>query len=307
MGIIRTVLGDIAPDDLGLTLVHEHILCDFIGADKVSKERYDRKEVFSVMLPYLGEIHRSGVRGFVDCTPAYLGRDAQLLEDLSRASGIRILTNTGLYKEPFLPKYAFVHSVDQIAGAWAHEIKRGIDGTPIKAGFIKIAVNPGEIIPIQQKIVRAAARCSLSIGATIACHTGEGVAAMHLLRILEDEGVNPNRLVIVHCDAIEDLKYHLEAANRGAWVEYDALSEQNAGRTLKLLDVMISNGYEGNILISQDAGWYNVGENHGGNIRNYAYLVRDFLGLLSEGGFSQDIKEKLLVSNPARAFEMTPS
>ncbi|TLN01018.1 phosphotriesterase, partial [bacterium] len=101
MEIIRTVLGDIAPADLGITLVHEHILCDFIGADKVSKERYDVNEVFNVMLPYLSEIHRLGVRGFVDCTPAYLGRDVQLLADLSKASGIQILTNTGLYKEPY--------------------------------------------------------------------------------------------------------------------------------------------------------------------------------------------------------------
>jgi len=307
MEIIRTVLGDIAPDDLGLTLVHEHILCDFIGADKVSKERYDRKEVFHVMLPYLSEIQRLGVRGFVDCTPAYLGRDVQLLADLSKASGIRILTNTGLYKEPYLPNYAFEHTADEIANAWVNEIKEGIDGTAIKAGFIKIAVNQGEIIPIQQKIVRAAARCSLSTGAIIACHTGEGSAAMHLLRMLDEEGLNPNRLIIVHCDAVGDLKYHLEAVQRGAWVEYDSLSEQNAGRTLKLLNAMIENGYEGNILISQDAGWYNVGESHGGNIRNYAYLVGDFAELLSESGFSQDIKEKLLVSNPARAFKMASS
>jgi len=307
MGVIRTVLGDIAPDDLGMALAHEHILCDFIGADKVSRERYDQKEVFSIMLPYLSEIYRLGVRGFVDCTPAYLGRDAQLLADLSRASGIKILTNTGFYKEPFLPKHVFERSTDQIANDWACEIEEGIDGTQIKAGFIKIAVNPGEIIPIQQKIVRAAARCSLSTGATIACHTGEGVAAMHLLRILGDEGVNPNRLIIVHSDAIEDLKYHLEAAQRGAWVEYDALSEQNAGRTLDLLDAMIEKGYEGNILISQDAGWYNVGEEHGGNIRDYAYLVRDFVNLLSERGFSRDLKDKLLVSNPARAFKIASS
>ena len=85
------------------------------------------------------------------------------------------------------------------------------------------------------------------------------------------------------------------------------MSEQNAGRTLKLLDAMIKKGFEGNILISQDAGWYNVGEEHGGNIRNYAYLVRDFMNLLSESGFSRDIKNKLLVSNPARAFKMTSS
>ncbi|MEM1569346.1 MAG: hypothetical protein QXL27_02200 [Candidatus Bathyarchaeia archaeon] len=107
------------------------------------------------------------VNGFVDCTPAFMGRDPQLLADLSKASGIHILTNTSLYKEPFLPKYAFEYSVDQLAGCWAHEIEDGIIDElvkdklnlevsfPIKAGFIKIAVNPGYITLIQQKIVIA--------------------------------------------------------------------------------------------------------------------------------------------------------
>lgn len=143
MEIIRTVLGDIPPDRLGLTLVHEHVLCDFIGADRISRERYDSNEVHRIMLPYLNEINRWGVKGFVDCTPAYLGRDIQLLAYLSKASGISILTNTGLYKEPFLPKYAFELPVDRIADMWIREVREGIDGTPIKAGFIKIAVNPG--------------------------------------------------------------------------------------------------------------------------------------------------------------------
>jgi len=297
-------MGDIPQDNLGLTLVHEHILCDFIGADGVSKERYNSIEVYHTILPYLNEIYRYGVRGFVDCTPAYLGRDVHLLADLSKASGISILTNTGLYKEPFLPKYAFELSVDQIADVWVREIRKGIDGTSIKAGFIKIAVNPGEMIPIQQKIVRAAARCSLSTGAIIACHTGEGVAAMHLLKILGDEGLDPSRSIIVHCDAEGDLKYHLEAAHRGAWIEYDALSEQSAKRTLKLIDVMVKSGFEDSLLLSQDAGWYHVGEKDGGDIRSYTYLVRDFVRLLSEEGFDRGMTNKLLVSNPARAFKM---
>ncbi|MGQ9514712.1 MAG: hypothetical protein ACUVTL_06655 [Thermoproteota archaeon] len=95
MGKIRTVLGDISPEKFGLALVHEHIMCDFIGADKVGKERYDPKEVYEVMLPYLEEIGGLGVTGFVDCTPAFLGRDVQLIADLAKASKIYILTNTG--------------------------------------------------------------------------------------------------------------------------------------------------------------------------------------------------------------------
>ena len=229
---IRTVLGDISPSEFGLALVHEHVICDFIGADKVSWDRYDSKEVLDVMLPYLKEIRQLGVTGFVDCTPAFIGRDAQLLANLSRASDIHILTNTGLYREPFLPNYAFEYSIDQLADMWTHEIEEGIEELSIKAGFIKIAVNPGHIIPIQQKIVRAAARCSLSTNAAIACHTASGVAAMDLLKILAEEDVDPSRAIVVHCDAEEDWKYHLKILQQGAWIEYDAIGGANSGKTL---------------------------------------------------------------------------
>ena len=304
MGKIRTVLGDISPDEFGLALVHEHIICDFVGADKVSRERYNPNEVFDIMLPYLSEIRQLGVTGFADCTPAYMARDDQLLARLSEVSGIKILTNTGLYKEPFLPKYAFECSVDQLANMWTSEIDSGIEGTSIRAGFIKIAVNPGSIIPIQQKIVRAAARCSLSTGATIACHTANGVAAMQLLKILSEEGADSSKLIVVHCDAEEDLKYHLEIAHQGAWVEYDALAEQNAERTLSLVRFILENGFENQLLLSQDSGWYHVGEKGGGNIRPYSYLVRNFIPLMLESGFSRKLVDKILIENPAHALQL---
>jgi len=304
MGKIRTVLGDIPPDKFGLALVHEHVMCDFIGADKVSKGRYDVKEVYNVMLPYLEEISRLGVTGFVDCTPAFLARDVQLLTDLSKASTIHILTNTGLYKEPFLPKYVWEYSAERLADMWIREIEDGIDGTSIKAGFIKIAVNPGKIIPIQQKIVRAAALCSLSTGTAIACHTASGIAAMHILEILGEEQADPSRLIVVHCDAEEDLSFHREIAECGAWIEYDGISKENAEKVLKMMEFMTKEGLEGQLLLSQDAGWYNVGENHGGNIRSYAYLVRDFLSMMLSRGFNRELIDRFMRKNPAKVFQV---
>lgn len=304
MGKIQTVLGDIPPEKFGLALVHEHVMCDFIGADKVSKGRYDVKEVYTVMLPYFDEISQLGVTGFVDCTPAFLARDVQLLADLSKASKIHILTNTGLYKEPFLPKYVWEYSAERLAEMWIREIECGIDGTSIKAGFIKIAVNPDRIIPIQQKIVRAAALCSLSTGAAIACHTASGVAAMHILEILGEEQVDPSRLIIVHCDAEEDLNLHREIAKRGAWIEYDGISKENAEKVLKMIEFITKEGLEGQLLLSQDSGWYNIGEVHGGYIRNYAYLVRDFLPMMLSRGFNQELIDMIMRKNPARVFQV---
>ncbi len=307
MAKIQTVLGDISPDEFGLALVHEHVICDFIGADEVSRDRYDQKKVFDLMLPYLAEIRQLGVTGFVDCTPAFMARDCHLLASLSEASDIHIVTNTGLYKEPYLPEFALKNSADRLAHIWKDEIESGIEATSIKAGFIKIAVNPGLIAPMQQKIARAAARCSLLTGATIACHTASGVAARHILTILREEDLDPDRLIVVHCDAEEGLKYHLEVAQQGAWVEYDALREENAERTLKLIRFMVKNGFEDQLLLSQDAGWYHVGEEGGGDIRGYAYLVRDFVPLMLTSGFNQKLVDKILMENPSRAFQIRHS
>jgi phosphotriesterase-related protein len=304
MGKIRTVLGDIPPEKFGLALVHEHVMCDFIGADKVSKGRYEVREVYETMLPYLKEIRQLGVEGFVDCTPAFLGRDVSLLADLSKASNIHILTNTGLYKEPYLPKYVWEYSAGHLADMWIKEIEQGIDWTPIKAGFIKIAVNPGKVIPIQQKIVRAAALCSLSTGAAIACHTASGIAAINVMEILEDERADLGRLIVVHCDAEEDLNIHREIAKRGAWIEYDSVGEGNVEKILKMIEFVANEGLEDHLLLSQDAGWYNVGEPLGGKIRSYAYLVKDFLPMMLGRDFKREFIETIMRRNPAKAFQM---
>jgi len=159
-------------------------------------------------------------------------------------------------------------------------------------------------VPIQQKIVRAAARCSLATGAVIACHTGKGAVATHLLKILNEEGLENNRLIVVHADAEENIEIHLEIARKGAWIEYDGLSQNTSEKILKLLRFMLDHGFEEQILLSQDAGWYNVGQPRGGNIKGYEYLIEDFVPLMKKNGFDQKLIDKILVENPAKAFQI---
>src|SRR5687768_13892137 len=107
---IMTVNGEIPASRMGLTLPHEHVIVDFVGADKVSPDRYNRQEVFNTVLPYLKQARKLGCRTFIDCTPAYLARDPQLLRQLSEASGLHIITNTGYYgarNDECLPRHAF--------------------------------------------------------------------------------------------------------------------------------------------------------------------------------------------------------
>jgi phosphotriesterase-related protein len=142
-----------------------------------------------------------------------------------------------------------------------------------------------------------------STGAAIACHSANGIDGLHLLQILSEEGTDPNRPIVLHSDIEEDTKCHLQIARSGAWVEY-GLREETAERTLSLMQLMLDNGFGDQILLSQDVGWYNVGEPRGADIRGLGYLVREFVPLVVEKGFSRELVDKILVENPARAFQL---
>jgi predicted metal-dependent phosphotriesterase family hydrolase len=189
---IETVTGPIDPARLGLTLMHEHVLVDFIGAADVSPSRYDADAVFKRALPHLERVRTLGGATIVECTPAYLGRDPRLLKRLAEASGLQILTNTGYYganKDKHLPPHAFTETAEQLAARWIREWEQGIDGTGIKPAFMKIGVDAGPLSEIDAKLVRAAAIAHKATGLTIAAHTGNGVAAFEEFDLLEQAGV----------------------------------------------------------------------------------------------------------------------
>ncbi|MCC6728156.1 MAG: phosphotriesterase [Chthonomonadales bacterium] len=300
--IVETVRGPVPAEVLGLTLPHEHVSVDFIGADQTGPHRWDPAEVRRVMLPYLLAARRRGISTFVDCTPAYLGRDVRTLRRLSADSGLHILTNTGLYKEPFLPRYAFEASADELADRWVAEWERGIDGTPVRPGFIKIAVNPGKLVPVQVKVVRAAARASRRTGLVIACHTGPGPAAMEALDLLRSEDADPARFIYVHADAEPDRRHHVAAARAGCWVEFDSVGARPVDEHVGLVGAMLAEGLAHRLLLSHDAGWYNVGTPGGGKVRPYTALLDELMPALERNGMAPGQRQQLLVQNPRAAF-----
>ena len=142
-----------------------------------------------IVLPYLKQIKESGCQTFIECTPAYLGRDPLLLKELSISSGLNILTNTGYYgagNNKYLPRFAFDESADQLSSRWVNEWENGIDGTGIRPGFIKIGVGSDSLSDLHKKIVTAAARTHLATGLTIASHTGPSLPAFQEIEILKE-------------------------------------------------------------------------------------------------------------------------
>jgi len=302
---IGTVNGPIETENMGITLTHEHILVDFIGADSTGYHRWNRTDVVKVVLPYLREIKELGCQTLVDCTPAYIGRDPLLLKILSDSSGLNILTNTGLYgarNNKFLPPYAFCDSADKLAKRWIAEYQNGIEGTGIKPGLIKIGVDDGRLSGFHRKLITAAARTHLATGLAIASHTGPAVPAFEQLEILEREGVSANAFIWVHAQAEKDLAKHVQAAQKGAWISLDGIGEDNLDEYLAMIENLKDHGLLNRALISHDAGWYSPGEENGGSFRGYTTIFEEFIPLLKEMGFSEENISQLLEVNPGEAF-----
>lgn len=302
---VMSVKGRVNPSELKFTLSHEHILVDFVGADKVNKSRYVQDEVFKTALPFLKDAKSRGCNTFVDCTPPYLGRDVELLKKLSEETGLIIVTPTGYYgaaQEKYVPKHAYTESAEQLSARWIKEWNEGIDGTGIKPGFIKTGVDKAPLSEVQGKLIEGAALTHLETGLSIGVHTGDGAAAEAQLEILASRNVSPNARIWIHAQNEKDHQYHIRAAQRGSWVSFDGIRKESVNENINFFQVMKKEGLLDFVLASQDSGWYNVGDPGGGKFNHYNDIFTDFIPALRKNGFSQKEIDRIFITNPAKAF-----
>lgn len=304
---IMTVSGAVNEEEMGLTLIHEHFLVDFIGADKTGDHRWDKEVVVEKVLPYLLEAKRHGVKTILECTPAYLGRDPELLKMLSDSSGINIITNTGFYgavNDKYIPSFAFDIDVDSMAAIWIMEFRKGIAQSGIRPGFIKISVDSDSILSsIDEKIVRAAIQVHKETGLTIVSHTGPDAPAFAQLRLLEEANLSPAAWVWTHAQAGTTAGL-IEAGKRNAWISIDDINENNIQERVETLVELKSAGLLNQILISHDAGWYKPDEPNGGDFRGFSDIFNFLIPALMENGFEQKEINQLLIHNPFDAFSI---
>lgn len=307
-GLINTVNGAIDSYALGKTLIHEHVLVDFIGADRINFNRWDKLDVVNRVTPYFNEAKAAGVKTIVECTPAFLGRDTRLLKMIADQTKMQIITNTGYYgamDNKYLPPWAFTETAEQLAARWIDDFDYGIDGTNVRPGFIKISVDatPGGLSGIHKKLVKAAAIAHLKTGLVIYSHTGPGKAAFEEIELLKKEKVHPSALVWVHAQAETDKTMHTQAAGMGTWVSLDGITgdfDNYVDSISRLKEQKLLH----KVLISHDAGYYRPGEKDGGSFTGYTAIFNQLIPALIKKGFtSKDIKQ-LMVKNPCRALEL---
>lgn len=303
--IIQTVAGKIQPDDLGLALIHEHVLVDFIGADSTGFHRWDKEEVVSFLIPYIREVQDRGVKTIVECTPSFLGKDPELLHMLSERTGMKFLTNVGYYgavSGKYLPEHAYHESAEELSKRWIAEAREGIEGTGVKPGFIKISVNEGAVLSeMDTKLVKAAALTHHETGLLVVSHTGSWQTAKAQIDILKTMNVSLGNFVWVHAQNEKDFENYRIAHKKGVWISLDGVVWDVRGHLERLLFLKEQVGLE-RVLISHDAGWYEPGLADQKNFKGFTSIFDELIPLLYENGFSRADIDLLLIENPKKAF-----
>ena len=250
--MIRTVLGDIDPSQLGVCYAHEHIIID----DNVATMRFPDFRLLSVenAIAELKQFHADGGRAMVDSMPCDAGRNVMKLAEISRSSGVHILCPTGIHLAKYYDDGHWSHryTVDELAGLFIADIENGIDRhdysgpiverTPHRAGLIKIATGGEEITPRGRRVFEAAAIAHQRTGAPILTHVEEGVGALQQVELLSSHGVDLSKVVLSHTDRKPELSHHSDILQTGVCVEYDSAFrwKTTANPTLELLVALIA-------------------------------------------------------------------
>jgi phosphotriesterase-related protein len=295
--------GPLEAAQLGLILPHEHIFVDLRPIGTPGFGQAEAAEVVQLMAPELERARQGGVSALVECTPEGVGRRADLVLMVARAADLPVVVPTGIYREPWVPGWAYRASEEELAAWMQSELEGGIAQTGVQAGFIKISAGDDGLTPVETRILRGAGRASLATHAVIASHTIRGRVVNDQLDILEGLGHSPQRFIWVHTQAEPDLAYHLALAQRGAWLEYDDIGDSASDRAaIDSIRRALDAGLGSQVLLSMDRGWYSPGQPGGGTPRPYSYFSEVFLPSLHAAGFDDLTIRQLTVENPFRAF-----
>jgi phosphotriesterase-related protein len=256
------------------------------------------------MLPELERAKDVGVTALVECTPKGVGRRAEIVKAVSEAANLPVVVPTGIYREPWIPRWAQEAPMERIRDWMIAELDGEIEGSGVQAAWIKLSAGDDGLTPVEIKVLRAAAQAGRETGAVIGSHTIKGAVVKDQLRILEEEGYTSERFIWIHTQADDDFDLHLEIAARGAWLEYDSIGSEWTPDLFFLQNIprLLDAGYDRQLLLSHDRGWYDPSQPGGGEQKPFTYLSEVFLPKLQELGIDEAMIHQLTHTNPFRAF-----
>jgi predicted metal-dependent phosphotriesterase family hydrolase len=290
-----TVLGPVDSGELGVTLPHEHVFLDL-----TREYRGDGLLNDPVLAAHeLALYAEAGGRTVVDVTSVGLARDPAALRSMATRTGLNIVMGCGFYRRAYFPAAVDELSTDAVADWIVRDIEEGVDG--VRAGIIGEIGCDRVMTALEERSFRAAARAQRRTGLTITTHAARWPVGLPQLDLLMEEGVDPRRVVIGHCDMVPDHDYHLDLARRGAWVQFDTVQgvhEWDTTQRLAWLRSLADHGFLDRVLLSQDVCLRSDYAAMGGP--GYAYVVTTFAERLEDAGFGESDLTTLLVDNPRR-------
>ncbi|EPF6132060.1 TPA: phosphotriesterase-related protein [Klebsiella pneumoniae] len=339
-GYVMTVLGPLPINEMGVTLMHEHILLDASGkwvppcccSDRhlaempVKMENLgelslnplmsrDNCQLFDadVAIDELTKYRALGGETVVDPTNIGIGRDPKALARIARLTGLNIIMGTGLYLEPSHPEWVKISSVEQLTERLIYDLGGAEEKPEVLAGLIGEIGISSRFTPDEEKSLRAAGRASAATGVPIEVHLPGWERLGHrVLDILEQEGADLRHTVLCHMNpSFADKRYQRELAQRGAFLEYDMIgmnyyyadeSAQSPSdeENARAIRELIDDGYIQQILLSQDVFLKTMLTRYGGH--GYGYILKHFVPRLRRHGVSGEQLETLMIGNPQRVF-----
>ncbi|HYB24131.1 MAG TPA: hypothetical protein VED41_10060 [Solirubrobacteraceae bacterium] len=315
MASVETVQGPVEARELGVTLAHEHVRFRDEAVAAQWPGRYDERAELDAALQAVGAARERGVQTIVDATAMFGGRDVRFMKRVAEETGVRLIACTGIYSYDYLPHYFANRDVDVMAEHFIADIREGIQGTDIKAAFLKCAADAAGVTENVEKIHRAVARASVQTGAPIMAHSMPAVGTgPRQVEIFKEEGVQMARVQIAHCGDSEDVGYIEGLLDEGVYVGLDRYGLEMylpIDRRNATAAELLRRGHAERLMISQDycasIDWFppeaaGVFEAHGA-IRNWSMtLVFDeVVPALRELGVMDDaVFNTIFVENPAR-------
>lgn len=326
MGFVRTFFGDLAPEKMGFTYSHEHIVCvppyweerndDDLLLDDMEKSKKD-----------VLDFKANGGQTIIDATAIDYGRQLEDVAQISRDTGIHIVGTAGfnksfLWKANLSPRLQKVigdfktfeewidkSTINELADFVVREVMEGLEGTEYKGGQVKFGTGYNMISPLEEKTIRAVARAHKETKAPIHSHTEAGTMAMEQIEILRDEGINTEFLSIGHMDRNLDPYMHRKVAETGAFLSFDGIGKikyaPESARIRAILD-LVDAGFADQILVSGDTARKTYYKHYGHGL-GLEYIIKKwvprFIEEANAGGYDgEDLVHKIFYDNPQRCF-----
>jgi phosphotriesterase-related protein len=312
---VQTVQGSVDADELGVVLAHEHVRFRDEAVANEWPDRYDAGSELDAAIEAVSAASARGVRTIIDPTAMFGGRDVRFMKQVAEQSGVRIVPCTGIYSYDYLPQYFANRDIDTMADHFVSDIERGIQGTNIRAAFIKCAADAAGVTENVEKLHRACARASVQTGTPIMAHSMPAAGTgPRQVEIFKDEGVDMARVQIAHCGDTDDVAYIERLIAEGVYVGLDRygiemflpIDKRNATAA-----ELLRKGHAERLIISQDycatIDWYPIelrpAFEERGAIRNWSMtLVFDEVvpALREQGALDDAAFDTIFVENPKR-------